>query len=355
MDHDINFANESVEPSLPFPNPPLVNSETTVVTNNFSPGTGLLWIPGFLIGQLLTITLSVFGLPVLSNGYSLMTQIIVGLSTVGFGILGVYSFVCGLAKLFPKKIVTRTTVSLLLTTQLLYYLAIDPLNSHSASFLFSSISFLLWVQVWQKRVITWKQAVLLGLSLGTLALIRNQDVLTGVILITSLFFRISQKTSALQRLSLAILTATAACSIQLFTSWILYHSWQSPYVLSGQVFYWFSPDFLRVLFSPGNGFFHYAPVAVLSLMGLFLFAKQQRNIAIIFLVLFFSQLYVIASWGSEIVGGPYGSRMFVGVLPFLGVGLAYMLTKLSVRWWFFGTGALFLWNVYQIGEMLMRW
>lgn len=196
---------------------------------------------------------------------------------------------------------------------------------------------------------------MLGASLGTLALIRNQDVLTGSILIGSLLVRISQKAHAVQRVSVILLVAIAIGSIQLATNWVLFRTWQSPYLLHGQTLSWLAPDFLRVLFSPGNGLFRYAPIAGLSLVGLFAFVKTQKSLAICCTLVFFAQLYVIASWGPEIVGGPYGSRMFVGTLPFLGVGLAYLVTAIKQPWWLISTNILFFWNLYQIGAMLIRW
>ncbi len=344
MDGDISFANESVEPSLPFPNPPKVNPTTGLVISNFSPGTGLLWIPAFALGQLVT-----------GNSYSLITQAIVGLSAVGFGTLGVYFFARGLRLIFPQKVVVKTVISFLLATQLFYYLSLDPLNSHSVSFLFASLSFYIWVQIWQAKAMTWKQAIALGVSLGALALIRNQDVLTGVVLFGSLLFYIKPKVKMLRHISLAVLMAVAIGSIQFATNWTLYHSWQSPYIINGQSLRWFSPDFIRVLFSSGNGFFRYAPLAMISFLGLLSFTKVRKNLAITCVLVFLCQLYVIASWDPEIVGGPYGSRMFVGTLPFLGVGLTYLLTKTRQRWWLFGTVVLFVWNLYQIWDMLARW
>ena len=257
MDRNIDFSNESVEPSLPYPNPPVINSETNLVENNFSPGTSLLWIPAFIFGQIVAGTLAWLGAPVLSNGYSLITQIIVGLSAVGFGTLGVHFFAKGLRALFPQKTVIRTVISFLLATQLLYYLSLDPLNSHSVSFLLASLSFFIWVHIWQKRASTWKQAIGLGASLGMLALIRNQDVLTGVVLLGSLLFRVKPRVLLLQQISLTSLVAIGLGSIQLATNWTLFHSWQSPYILTGQALSWLHPDFIRVLFSSGNGFVLY--------------------------------------------------------------------------------------------------
>lgn len=344
MDGDISFANESVEPSLPFPNPPKVNPATGLVISNFSPGTGLLWIPAFVLGQLVT-----------GNSYSLITQAIVGLSAVGFGTLGVYFFALGLRLIFPQRAVVQTVISFLLASQLFYYLSLDPLNSHSVSFLFASLSFYTWVQIWQAKAMIWKQAIALGVSLGTLALIRNQDVLTGVVLLGSLLFHIQPKVKILQHLFLAVLVAVTIGSIQLLTNWTLYHSWQSPYIINGQSLSWFSPDFIRVLFSQGNGFFRYAPLAMISFLGLLSFAKVQKKLAITCALVFLCQLYVIASWDPEIVGGPYGSRMFVGTLPFLGVGLAHLLTRSTQQWWLVCTAVLFMWNLFQIWEMLARW
>ncbi|NCN06537.1 MAG: hypothetical protein GW946_01685 [Candidatus Pacebacteria bacterium] len=355
MDFDVDFANESIEPSLSFPNQPVLYPQTQRIVNTFSPGTGLLWIPAFILGQIVTHVLSGIGASVLTNGYSLVTQVMVGLGAVGFGVLGVYFCLHGLRSFFSEKIAIVTIISLLLTTQLFYYILLDPLNSHTASFLFASLSFFLWGEIWNNRIITWKQAFGLGASLGMLGLVRNQDVLTGVILLGSLLFRISSKLSTLKKISLAVGSAVAIGSTQLITSWILFQSWQSPYILSGQSLSWLAPDFTRVLFSSGNGFFRYAPTAVICLAGLFILAKTKRWLAVICLLVFLAQLYVIASWGPEIVGGPYGSRMFVGTLPFLSVGLAQVLTTVKNRLIIFMTAILFAWNLYQIGVMLVRW
>ena len=90
----------------------------------------------------------------------------------------------------------------------------------------------------------------------------------------------------------------------------------------------------------GNGLFIFAPILLVALLGLIfsgnildqtdLKLKNKQALSVVSLIsssAFLLQLYVISSWGKEIIGGPYGSRMFVSVLPHLMIGLSLILEK----------------------------
>ncbi|MBT3249231.1 MAG: hypothetical protein HN846_02170 [Candidatus Pacebacteria bacterium] len=321
MDRDINFFNEAYQPEFGFPNPPVISKETNRVENIFSPGVSILWIPGFALGQTFSWLANTIGLGIPLNGYSLITQITTGITTVGMGFIGLYFLFLTISKIFSKKVALVTSISLLATTSLLYYTIIDPFNSHSGSFLISAI--VLWITTLLKtdeaKNSIW---IKLGFALGWLGLIRNQDILLALPIFIWIMFQqnsIFQKFSAIFKIGLMI---SLVMSIQLITTYYLYGQIHSPYILHGQQLSWLNPDFWRVLFSFNNGIINFSPIIIASLIGLITLIKEKSVIARIGFIFFLLELYVISSWVPEIIGGPYGSRMFTATLPWLGLGLA---------------------------------
>jgi hypothetical protein len=262
---------------------------------------------------------------------------------------------------------------------------IDPFNSHSASFFLSAGLCAWWVQQLRRSQdnegqVSWKDAAVGGLLAGTLALVRNQDILISAPITIWMFSRcISLRTwrvnlSGLGRAMVFATCAALVLSIQLITTLFLFGQLNSPYLIQGEHFAWTSPDFLRVLLSSGNGLWSFAPITLIAFVGcvagfLSTFRTDRKNISPAFwrwwlggsILVFILELYLIAAWSPEIVGGPYGSRMFTGVLPWVGVGLAILgsssRVKISrgVRWSIYG---LFFFltinNLFQTAIMLQR-
>jgi hypothetical protein len=345
LDQDINFANEAFDFELGFPNTVQFSLKSGRIVNKFSPGTGLLWIPGMVLGQ----AFSFLGNLIANNevfvmdGTGVVPQFFVAILAVLFSVVGLYFVYQTLLLWFNKNLAGWSMLVLFLTTPIFYYTAIDPVNSHSASFLFSSLLFYL-VSKMLKFGKTWKQVILMGLVAGVLVLIRNQDAVVALPVLIPLIF--ANKEALINKINWLILYAGSAfliLAIQIYTTITLYGVLGSPYIMSGEKINWLNPDFIRVLFTPQNGLFFFSPILLFSL--LFIFKKlfiissgiKRQNLLstpLFYLLLittltFFLQLYVVASWGREILGGPYGSRMFVSVLPHLGIGIAFLITDLQ--------------------------
>lgn len=333
MDGDINFSNEAYREVYGFPNPPEVSLVTGMVGNKFSVGSSLLWIPSFVLGQMMTFLASIFGLSVLTDGYGLITQCIVAVSTIAFSLFGLYLLYKTLTQLFSKTVAVLSTVTVFLTSQLFYYTAVDPLNSHSASFMLSSVLLFLTVKISESKI-TWQKMIVFGFVGGLLMLVRNQD---AVVYIPPLaYLLLKEKKLTMDSLNWAVLALGTACivmSIQIFVTIVLYGQLGSPYLIRGEKINWLSPDFIRVLFSYGNGLFVFAPITFIALGGLIreIIVQKRRYLVVTSLSIFLLQLYVVAAWGAEIVGGPYGSRMFVSTLPWLSIGIGYLLSKYYER------------------------
>lgn len=346
LDHDIDFSNQAYDPTLHFPNPPVVSSITGMITNKFSPGTAIFWIPGFAVGMMISIIGNLVAGPELFSldGSGILPQFLVAVSAVFFSVLGLWYVFKMLQDWFDKKVAWLTVGLLFFVTQLFYYTAMDPVNSHSISFLISSL-LLFQVSKIFKDTITWKRVIFMGILAGFLILIRNQDAVVALPVVLALLF--AKKESLLNKLNWLTLYAGSALiifSIQLYTTISLFGVLGSPYLISGDTFSWFRPDFIRVLFSQGNGLLFFAPFLIVPIVSLFykivlvIKHKDKTKISTPFLLLlisgsaFLSQLYIVASWMEEIVGGPYGSRMFVSVLPHFSIGIAFFIQYLIKKY-----------------------
>jgi len=348
MDADIDFTNQAFHPKLGFPNIVEISDKTGLITNKFSPGTSLFWIPGFMIGQLLAsfsnYILMIFNRPLifLTDGNGFLPEFFTAVSSVLYSSLGLW-YLFKLIKLwFNKKTASLTVLLLFFTTQIFYYTSVDPVNSHSISFLLSSILLYQLTKVLKTNP-SWQKVIPMGIVAGLLVLVRNQDIV--VIAPVLLAILLSKKESLLNKLNWITLflgSAFVIFSIQIYTTLTLFGVLGSPYLIRGEKLSWFKPDFFRVLFSFENGLFFFAPILLFAVMiilkfiiinskNLFNLKKLQANPLLLFvitaMITFLLQLYVVASWGEEIIGGPYGTRMFISILPHLSIGLAIILNK----------------------------
>lgn len=328
LDQNINFDNEAFLKNVGFPNQPVFSTVTNRVINKFSPGAPILWIPGFVFGQLFTFIQTRISPQSFTNGYSWVTLWVVGLNSVMFSVFGLYLIFLALKEKFGRRVALLTCVILFLTTQVLFYTAIDPLNSHSASFLFSSLLFYLSLRwLFEKDRISFGKVCALGLVAGWLALIRNQDIIFCVPIGLAILFRSKFYITNFAKAVFFSLAALLPLLIQFNFTYYLYGQFNTPYTLGGEKFYWLKPDFIRVLFSQGNGFLFFAPIVLFFVWGLVKSAQKKNTVALSGLLIFALATYVIASWAPEILGGPYGSRMFTSTLPWLSYGGAVLLKE----------------------------
>jgi len=111
----------------------------------------------------------------------------------------------------------------------------------------------------------------------------------------------------------------------------LYHQATGHFVVSsyGELgFNWTLPRIFDVLFSVTKGLFFWSPILGVATAGLVLLARSEKGLrpfAMPALALLAAHTYVIASWWDWQLGGSYGSRGFVDVLPLFALGLATCL------------------------------
>ena len=298
IDRDINFANDYAT----FGANQLLTAKG-FLGNIYSIGPALLWSPQFLwIHRLLN-----------SDGFALPYQLTVGITSIFYALFGLLLLYRTLAKFFSKTTAVLTVITIAFATNLFFYGSLDAVNSHALSFFAASLFLALLKQ-------PNTQPLLLGASVGLLALIRPQDTLFGLLLLP----RVNRKTI------LAIATGAILAFLPQLLAWqTLYGKfWVSPYLDRGYGFNFLQPHLVEVLFSPKSGLILWTPVIAVALVGLFLkgFPKPLNRWFILLLI--FLQLYLVASWTTWWQGESYGGRMFISLLPLLSLGLATVFTRL---------------------------
>lgn len=246
-------------------------------------GAPLLWLPWYAQAY------AILG----GTGYELPYQLTVGAVSVLAALAGLALLYRLLRLSFGERASVLATQSVALSTNLLFYGAVDPVNSHAISF-FAATVFLSFLAAKPSR------PLLLCCSAGFAALVRPQDAILGLL--------------AMRIRSVAALTVLL----------ILFTLWTSPYLAAGEGFRVWPNHILDVLFSPTNGLFVWTPVTLVAAMGL-PFSRPW------FLAVFAAEAATVGAWSTWWQGASYSGRMLVSSLPLLAFGLAKFYATLIAR------------------------
>jgi len=159
IDGNLNFTNE-----MKHWGESMVLTKTGMVANKYALGPAIFWLPGFLIAHLI----------VRGDGYSQFYQLVVGLSSVFWGILGLWFCWRTACFYFSEKNALLATFSIWLATNLFFYTAVDPINSHAVSFFVASVVACLALG---KNLGQSGKLGILRVAIGVLGMIRPQDLI----------------------------------------------------------------------------------------------------------------------------------------------------------------------------------
>lgn len=280
--------------------------------NIYPIGPAIIWTIPFFVSHLLLMSFNV------NDGYNNFYQFAIGIWNITLVFIGLYYLKKTLAELFSEKIAILTTSTIFLATNLLFYGAVDVINSHSASFFASSLFFYYWLN---------KKIKLSGVLLGLLVLIRPQDAIFIILPLSSL---IIEKRSYIKKFLIVTITSMIAFSPQLLIWKILWGTWYVNPYLKVESFNLKSPQILGVLFNSSDGLFLWTPIVILCLIGLINFAIKNKDMGIPFILLFLGQLYIVSSWSIWWQGSSYSGRMFISSLPILAFGIAHIYSSSSI-------------------------
>lgn len=250
--------------------------------------------------------------------FAVWFQIPIGIFAIFLTIGGLWILFLTLQHFFSSRTSLLTVVTIFFTTNLLFYGAIDVLNSHSLIFFLSCLFIFFWLKKSSLR-----NAFFLGIVYGLLMLVRPQEAIFGVLIAARIFAKKEK-----------IYTTSFFIAALVFVPQLLvwYSQWGSIFVnpyLHVATFNFLKPQLIGVLFNTQSGFFLWTPITALATIGLFLFAKKEKRIATPLLLVYFIEIYVIASWSIWWEGQSYSARMLISCLPFLALGIGYFYEKIQ--------------------------
>ncbi len=237
LNKDLDFKNE-----LEYFDEPVRITKTGMVANKFSLGPAIFWLPGFLLTHLFAK----------GDGYGHLYQVLVGLTAVFWGILGLYFCFLLTKRYFSEKTALLSCLAIWLGSNLFFYTAVDPLNSHAVSFFAASLFLYFWELGKLGR---------LGFLGGILGMIRLQDL---IFVLPAGGFLLKKRIKIIN----FIMGIIIGFLPQVLVWKIIYGEITSPYLLEGGRFNWLGPKIFSVLFSRQNGLFYYSPILILGMLGL---------------------------------------------------------------------------------------
>ncbi len=343
-------------------------TQTGLWINHWPVGSAVLWAPFFLLAHAATHILNLLGLGLPANGYSPPYVWLSMFGSTVWALLGLL-LVYGIAKeIYDDRTATLATASIWLASPLVFYMFMYPTMSHANDAFANAVFVFVWYKTRRERgYMAW---VALGLSAGLAGLVRTQNVLLAVFpgleLAADLVGRLRLRSWDEVRHSIikaglfaiALLIALAPQMLvwkAVFGSYIVLNPIQ---ISMGLGFDLQSPHWLKVLFSSNRGLFVWHPILLPAAVGLWFLARRERRLALMLLIAFLLQLYLIGSYDAWHSSPAFGARYFVNMLPMFVLGLAaltdWMRPRMSFTPLVAAAAAFVLWNFSLIVQYSLQ-
>lgn len=337
--------------------------------NHFSVGPAILWSPFLLVAHMCVLAYDRVGGHIAADGYSRPYRMAMALGTAVYGFLALLiSF--GLARKFvAERWALLATLGIWWASSLPVYMYFNPSWSHAHSAF--AVALFLWYWIGTRHSRTRTQWIILG-ALGGLMI--DVYYINVVLLLLPLLESFSSYWTALRRTPYQpagrLFFDNVVFSCMLFVTVLptlvikrIIYGNSSTFGYEG-LWDWTSPAILKVCFSSDHGLFSWTPILILSVVGLFLLRKYDRNLSAYSIVVCAAFLYVIGCYHNWDGLSSFGNRFFISLTPLFVLGLATFFDVL-VRGWqgrraailaTSATAVLILWNlglIYQWGTHLI--
>ena len=282
------------------------------------------------------------------NGYSRSYENFLVYGAFCYVILAMILLSVVLRAWFSDLVTGLSIASIGLGTNLMYYSTLEGLHVHAYNF--SLFCFFLYgVYRYFKRPALWK-ALLLGVLLGLIALIRPTNILIGLFIP---LFGIQSWGDLKERFIFFgknWLSVLVFC-LGFFVFWIpqmaFWHYVSGQWLFfsygEGERFFWTDPKFLYGFFSYRKGLFVYTPILAFAFLGFLWLKKYAADLFWPLVVFIPINFYVMFCWWSWWYGGSFGMRPAIDSYGLLAIPLAAFFT------W------LFRQKIYLIAPILAVW
>lgn len=273
------------------------------------------------------------------DGRSDIYMFFLGIGAAFYLSAGFYFLQRSLSAFFEWKVIISSIVLIFFGTNMYYYSTIEVGMSHVYSFFLFSV-FLFLTQEYQlnKKI---SMALWIGLVAGLILVIRPNN---GIIVLTLIFYGVNSFKAFgekivwwLRNYRHVLIMLSAVLFISFFQMLYWHHvsgKWiMFSYGQLGQQFFWTKAFMGKVLFSPQNGFFVYAPIMLFGLIGLIWGSIQGQKNYFLYLLIWVLAWYIFASWWCWWFGGAYGHRAFIEYFVLLFPGMAWFISQLDKHRW----------------------
>lgn len=321
--HALSFRGTlDIKPELSHAWTPASNNSFTSIESKPEPypiqtlGPAIIWtIPIFITKTVLGITPSL-SILLPNNGYSDIFQIVTGMFTTAISSLAICLLYSILSHRIKGKFINLVLLSsLVLSTNLIFYLGIDTLNTHFWSFSLSVIFFYFFVKYKKDQN---KIAPLLGSIVGLAVQNRNHDLLTFLPFVFYLFLKQPNlKARLVYILKFSIIFSLTQIP-QLYVNYIQFGKF-SPPMASASLWSLNLSHIVGVLFAYPKGLIFTSTSVLICIL---LILKNKDVFSRLSLIAFTLQLLLIGSWFAWDQGESYGIRMLISTFPPLLISLS---------------------------------
>jgi hypothetical protein len=311
------------------------------IDNHWTVGPSILWSPFLVAAHIGVLVFDKLGGHVPADGFSRPYVITMACATAFYGFLGLWLSFALARKYFHERWAFLATLGIWWASSLPVYMYFNPSWSHAHSAFAGALFLWYWHRTRGSRSLG--QWILLALISGLMV---NVYYLNGVLLLLPLFEALAGyygawKSGGAARSALAreffahcayLLVFLLALLPTFITRAILYGSpFQSGYTPVDQ-WLWKSPALFGVLFSSDHGMFSWTPILLFAFLGLFLFRRQDKSLALS-LIVSFVIFYVVVALHEDWDGlSSFGNRRFITFTPAFILGLTAVLDWAARKW-----------------------
>lgn len=315
-------------------------------------GWALLYLPFYLIAEMWA---SWGGYA--TDGFSYPYQVMAYFGSFFYFVLSVYLLRKVLLLFFNDKIAAAVLIIFGIGTNFVYmnYAAVGL--THNLVFMLVCF-FILRTHRFHEDIST-KNAVLLGFSVGLIAMTRTPSV---VIAVFAVFYQYQQfgKTLPdkliffLKNKKWYIVVAGISVLVTFSPQLIYWKLTAGKFLLNsyannpGEGMDWFSPYFTDVLFSFKGGWLIYTPIMIFSIIGFYFWIRNDRTTGIAGLITFLVFFYVVSCWTTWWYPGHFGHRGMFDIYPVLAISMGYFIAYFKHKWVYVVMGAFAFLNVFQM-------
>ncbi|MCR5097707.1 MAG: hypothetical protein K6B14_02025 [Lachnospiraceae bacterium] len=287
----------------------------------FPMGTSMCELPFFLVAHVITLIMD----PLHATGFGGAYETAIGVCGIFYFCLGFSFLYATLKKVFGGSAAFLTCLCLMLGTPLILYGSKYAAFSHIYTFAVSAILLYLSKIIdsshFEKAI-----SLVMGICVGLLFLIRNVNVFF-VLIYVLMYAAIRgeygehfKKLFSPNRLPYNAVGALMTILPQLYHWHRILGSWL-PNTYSDESFiYAASPKMYDVWFSDAKGYFIFAPVMILSVLGFFFLPRTDgKKYMAASALLFVFESYMTAAWWCWWMGGVYSIRSFLDITVFMAI------------------------------------